>query len=377
MIKLKKALTKPFFWFLALVPAGLLLLVMGKFIPGFANAYSDFIYRPLGGIFGSITAILPFSLMEGGICALLGLSIYWIIKLVLKAKEEKSAVLKYALGVGKSLLSVGCAVFFLFAVFSGTNYYRDTFSQKIGLSTEKSSVAELTALCKELLAEAAEYGAGLEHGESGETLYPESDYKMAAKAQKEFANFAAQYEFMEMGFGNFGTPKPIFFSEVMAYLQISGVYSPYTFEANVCSAGPDFLRGATMMHEQSHLRGFMNEAEANFIAYLAGVQSTDPYFKYSSTCLALLYSMNALYSADYESWYSLRITYPEFVSADMAAQNAYIAEHETKVAEVSDAVNDTYLKLNNQQEGVRSYGKMVDLLLAYKNSEQWSGNSGQ
>ncbi|MBQ6801694.1 MAG: DUF3810 family protein, partial [Oscillospiraceae bacterium] len=34
--------------------------------------------------------------------------------------------------------------------------------------------------------------------------------------------------------------------------------------------------------------------------------------------------------------------------------------------EVSDAVNDTYLKLNDQQEGTRSYGKMVDLLLAYR-----------
>ena len=78
--------------------------------------------------------------------------------------------------------------------------------------------------------------------------------------------------------------------------------------------------------------------------------------------------MNALYSADYERWYELRIQYPAYIDADMRAQNAYIDAHDTKVAEVSDSVNDTYLKLNDQQDGVRSYGKMVDLLLAYRRS---------
>jgi hypothetical protein len=34
------------------------------------------------------------------------------------------------------------------------------------------------------------------------------------------------------------------------------------------------------------------------------------------------------------------------------------------VAEKADAVNNTYLKSNNQEDGVKSYGRMVDLLLA-------------
>ena len=191
---------------------------------------------------------------------------------------------------------------------------------------------------------------------------------MANRAKNSFEEFAVNYGITDIGFWRFGTPKPVIFSEIMAYLQISGVFSPYTFEANICAAGPDFLRGATMMHEQSHLRGYMNEAEANFIAYLACSESSDDYFRYSGNCLALLYSMNALYSADYEKWYELRLQYPNYIDADMRAQNAYIDSHDTKVAEVSDAVNDTYLKLNDQQDGVRSYGKMVDLLLAYRRS---------
>ena len=365
---MKKLIKSPYFWLIMLFPAGLLLSAAGRYIGGFANWYYDAIYRPLGGLFGSITGIIPFSLMELAICAAVLTVIYWAVKLVLKGREGKKAVLKYSKTVLLRIFSAAGCVFFLFAVFSGVNYYRRGFAESTGLEVRNSSISELYDLCESLIAEAAEAGAGLEHAEDGQTVFPEGDFEMAKQAQKEFLSFAADYDFMSMGFGSFGTPKPVLCSEVMAYLQISGVYSPYTFEANVCTAGPDFLRGATMMHEQSHLRGFMNEAEANFIAYLACSKSDDAYFRYSGTCLALLHSMNALYSADYELWYELRVTYPDYISADMRAQNAYIDAHDTKVAEVSDAVNDTYLKLNDQQDGVRSYGKMVDLLLAYRRS---------
>ena len=39
-------------------------------------------------------------------------------------------------------------------------------------------------------------------------------------------------------------------------------------------------------------------------------------------------------------------------------------QFEGPAAEISSAVNDAYLKANRQEEGVKSYGRMVDLLLA-------------
>ena len=38
---------------------------------------------------------------------------------------------------------------------------------------------------------------------------------------------------------------------------------------------------------------------------------------------------------------------------------------EGKVAEVSTQINDSYLKAHSQEDGVRTYGRMVDLMLAY------------
>ena len=364
--KIKNALKSPYFYVFMLFPLGILLLAAAKYVPGFAQWYYENIYYYLGGLYGSISGLFPFSLMEAAICAGIFLLVYWFIKAVLKRKEGSKAVLKHLCAVLMRVLSVASAVFFLFSVFCGTNYHRESFSEYIGLEVKASSVDELYDLCEFLILETEKYGENLLHDENGTTVFAPSDFIMANTARTEFEKFAENHGLEKMGFFRFGTPKPVFFSEVMAYLKISGVFSPYTFEANINSAGPDFLRGSTMMHEQSHLYGFMNEAESNFIAYLASVESENDYFRYSGTCLALLYSMNALYSADYERWYELRIRYPEYVSADMAAQNAYVAAHETKVAEVSDAVNDTYLKLNDQKDGVRSYGKMVDLLLAYR-----------
>ena len=37
-----------------------------------------------------------------------------------------------------------------------------------------------------------------------------------------------------------------------------------------------------------------------------------------------------------------------------------------KVAEVQDKVNDAYLKGNGQSDGVQSYGRVVDLMLAWR-----------
>ncbi len=43
----------------------------------------------------------------------------------------------------------------------------------------------------------------------------------------------------------------------------------------------------------------------------------------------------------------------------------YWKNFDTKVAKISNNINDAYLKANNQDDGVKSYGRMVDLLLAY------------
>ena len=153
-------------------------------------------------------------------------------------------------------------------------------------------------------------------------------------------------------------------SHLWSYTQITGVFTCWSMEANVNIDVPDFTLPFTMCHEQAHLRGFMREDEANFIAYLACMESEDQAIQYSGASMAAMYAMNTLYQADYERFCELYATYSPGVQRDFAAQSRYWAQFEGPVAEVSDKVNDTYLKANRQTDGVASYGRMVDLLLA-------------
>ena len=50
---------------------------------------------------------------------------------------------------------------------------------------------------------------------------------------------------------------------------------------------------------------------------------------------------------------------------DLANYNAYWDAFEGPVEEAATTLNDNYLKFNQQESGVKSYGMMVDLILAY------------
>ena len=75
--------------------------------------------------------------------------------------------------------------------------------------------------------------------------------------------------------------------------------------------------------------------------------------------------MNALRRADTEEWQAVREGLDEAVEADLRENSRFWDSYDGAVAEVSDKVNDTYLKANGQSEGVKSYGRMVDLIIAY------------
>ena len=109
----------------------------------------------------------------------------------------------------------------------------------------------------------------------------------------------------------------------------------------------------------------MREDEANYLAYLACMVSEDPLVRYSGTMLALIYAGNALAGQDMELYGELWSMYHPGMVRDFADNSAYWDQYEdTVISETADKVNDVYLKANEQEDGVKSYGRVVDLLLA-------------
>jgi hypothetical protein len=155
----------------------------------------------------------------------------------------------------------------------------------------------------------------------------------------------------------------------MSYLGIGGIFIPFTCEANVNATLPDWEILFTSAHELAHQRGFAREEEANYVGYLACRAHPDRDFQYSGTFRAALYSLSALAQVDRPSYGRLRGRVTAPLSRDLAALAAWHRRYESRLGEVQERVNDAYLKTQGQADGVRSYGRMVDLLLAERRRE--------
>ena len=165
--------------------------------------------------------------------------------------------------------------------------------------------------------------------------------------------------------GHYPFPKPILNTWILSIQQTTGVYSPFTVEANYNRDIAYYDIPFTICHELSHLRGYMQEEEANFIGVLATIGADDLYFNYSGYVSAWVYAGNALARIDSTAFATLYSRINARTRQDMLYNNAYWQQFEGKPAEAHEQLNDAYLKMQGQATGVRSYGHVTDLMLEY------------
>lgn len=327
--------------------AGLALLALaaaGEFAArnteGFARWYSIHIYSVIVAVVGRVCGLVPVSVAELGLYVLMAVSLWYGFR----------NWRQWPCIASRALFLVGAAAF-LYTFNCGINYYRPPFSSELNLDVRASSVEELKALCEYLTEKVNE-------------TVDDSCYQMRWAAWGQEAMTALGREYPGLS-GYYPKAKPVAISWILSIQQLSGIYSPFTVEGNYNRAMTDYNIPHTICHELSHLRGFMREDEANFIGYLACIKSDKKIFQYSGYLTGWIYAGNALAGQDVDSYRELYgKLHPQAVE-DLRENSRFWNQYEGKVAEVSSQVNDTYLKINDQKEGVKTYGRMVDLMLAY------------
>lgn len=268
-------------------------------------------------------------------------------------------------GFFKMLLKMAqylCVLYILFMVLWGFNYSRQSVSYVLGFEVETYSKEVLYTMTQNLIEDANQLRNAQAEDDQGVMQLVGGYKRVFSRARLGYDVIGQSVKSLN---GYYARPKPILASEPMLYTGITGVYFPFTGEANVNIAIPDLLLPATTLHEMAHQRGIAPEDEANFLAFVVGRLHPDIDFQYSSTVLGLIHAMNALHAQDPELAIRLRATYSEAINRDLEAYGQFWKTYEGKTNEVADRVNDTYLKSNRQEDGIRSYGKMVDLLLGY------------
>ena len=342
---------------LALLAAGALLLAAAANFPDFAEWYAVRVYPLLVSSVGRLTGLLPFSLVEILLYFLILLLLLTLIRTIARTLRERGPgpALSWASGL---LLGAGILLF-LYAVGCGVNYRRDSFTEEEGITTAEFSADDLAAVCTWLTEEVNALSDTVTRDAEG-IMTPDRDAGQAAVAAMK--GLAETYPSLS---GFYPQPKRVLCSEILSVQSVTGVYSPFTIEANYNGDMTGYDIPFTMCHELSHLRGFMEEKEANYIAFLACIGSERDDFRYSGYLSGWVYCMNTLYKTDRETWRAIRSELAETADADLAANSAFWEQYEGTVSEVQSSVNDSYLKASGQSEGVAGYDRIVDLIVTY------------
>jgi hypothetical protein len=330
--------------------------------PAFVETiFSTHIYRIFSYPISFLSSLVPFSLTELSFTFLIPviilLMIFFIRKLK-KTEKPKKTILRTVKLVGW-VLSVA---YLVFMIQMGFNYTRTPINVTMGIDIKERSVDELKVLCTILAREVNRTRMLCEEDEKGNMILSQDLKIVLRSGHLGYNQLNKTYFFIHVPPRRV---KGVLFSRRWSYTGTVGMYFPFYAEANVNTDVPDSSIPSAMMHELAHMAGFARENEAEFVGFLTGINHPDHDFQYSSYLNSYIHAINALYSTDRKAYTEISAQLSDPVKQDLQQRRDYWKQFEGKVREVSTQVNHTYLQVNLQNDGVKSYGRVVDLLLGY------------
>ncbi|MDR0325242.1 MAG: DUF3810 domain-containing protein [Oscillospiraceae bacterium] len=351
----------------ALLIAAVLLTAAVRHSGAFAQSVYLPFSRAVSGLLGTLFSFSSYTVAEALLVTAAAALAGCLIRSVVHTVRERSAM-PLLLWLSGVVLSAS-GIYFLFILLWGGTYHAPKLESRLGLRTgpqEEEMLFQTASRHLEdvlLYAELVPRNADGEAGAGGfSALAPES-----ARAMK---SLMARYPEL-FGKAAVSPPKRAFSYPVLGMLGISGIYVPFTGEAVVNTISTDPFLPSVMCHELAHRLGFAPEEDANLVAYLACMESNEPIFRYSGALMAFTYCYNALSSQQYRSllWSRLAEESEETVD-DYRRNREEWVKYESPLRQAAEAVNNAYLQSMGQADGVRSYGRVVDMLIALYIEEQ-------
>ncbi len=337
----------------------LILYIVAVLSTRFANAYNGTVGAALRAVLAFLTSWMPFSLAE---ILLYSLPLVVVLLTVLAYRGHCDTWRTVLVFLG-SVVSVFSLLFSLFAFGFGTGYHTDTLDVRLGLEKTEVDAQALAVTAERLVAELNALAEEMSYNGTGFSVMPYDLDALNGQLLDAYEPICEEYKFIQKLNSRI---KPVLASKAMSYTHVTGVYTYFTGEANVNTYFPDYTLPYTAAHELAHQRGIARENEANFVAFLVCSASEDPYIRYSGYLNLFEYVGGALHAADAERFRAIRDTLDVRVLDELRAYSAFFDEFRDSVAaDVSDTVNDTYLKLNGNEAGSASYGLVVELAVAY------------
>ena len=310
------------------------------------NVYDQFIFYPFQSFRTALFSFIPFSIGDviyvlGGFWALITIIrwSYFIVKFGAYKRQLAASLLR----------CINTALFvYLFFVFGwGANYYKEPLRRYWSLDSsrrKKTDTSSLIAFDKFLLGKLNSYS----------THYHALSLSEINKRAKTYYRI-----YTDCKVNNGLNIKPTLFGNIMERFDIEGYYNPFTGEGQVNNKLPVFMLPFTVCHEMAHQAGIAAEEDANLMAYTLGTAANDSTFSYSCYLNIWLYTNDRLFFHDSALANRFESQLNKLSRAHIDTLDAINRKFHSELTKYSGAVYDSYLRMQNQKEGIRSYGNVA------------------
>ncbi|WP_405381635.1 DUF3810 domain-containing protein [Maribacter sp. LLG6340-A2] len=338
----------------SIIPQIIIVKWLGKHTDWIEIYYSKGIYPFISKAFRSLFGWVPFSVGDLIYFALILSALYYVIRNFSHIKTHKVAFLR-------DVAMVLSIVYFTFHFMWGLNYYREPLAVKLEL-TENKDYQELVNFTKLLIQKTNETQVKITNDSSLAVKVPYTHQQIFDKTLEGYANIKSIHPFLD-----YTTPsvKTSLFSTGLTYMGYAGYLNPFTNEAQVNGLLPNFRFPIVAGHEIGHQLGYSAENETNFIGYLVTAKNNDVYFQYAAYAYALGYCLNDVRRGDKEIFDELLLNLNPGVKSNFQEMAVFWNSYENPMEPVFKSIFNSFLKANNQTEGIKSYNAVVSLLIAY------------
>lgn len=258
------------------------------------------------------------------------------------------------LGIVLNGLNTFLAVYICFIVFWGANYSKEQLAKFWGLpSAPKGSRQERRSRDMAVTVAVNKFLVGkLNRSAANYRTLPNTQINDRSVA------YYRAYTNCSVKDGGLGV-KTSLYSGLMQWMSVDGYYNPLTAEGQVNDKVPGFMMPFIVCHEMAHQAGIAAEGDANLMAYAVCTHGNDEIFKYSAYLNLWLYANNRLYRYDSGLANSFQRQLNALTLRQIDTLEAISAAHRGFLTHFTSNVYDSYLKLQRQENGIRSYGNVT------------------
>lgn len=241
-------------------------------------------FKGVSGGIASFFSIIPISMIEILICAAaLGIFAY-LVFIIVRTIQVKGKFHKGGLWVqfGYTLLAVAGVFSILFSMCYGVFTYRDPLSESTEYTDENVTNYDFSKTMLYLIDginNSLYYGSeNIFFNKYGSSKYANegrSTDVISEKISEAFDNAAQDIPSLS---GNALNAKELLFSDIYSKFRISSIYSPFTGELCVNTDYPEVIMPMQIAKMMAVQRGYTDDGDASFIAFLVCTKYSDDYY---------------------------------------------------------------------------------------------------